>query len=134
MKLILSLTVKVPLAPMAGKWEEGLAILSKGMNLNPHYPSWFHHAPCLYHLQRGELEEALSQARAFIMPGLLWDPLHRASLNGHLGRIPQARRALTELLALDPEFATHARQYIRGHVYQDDLVDTILDGLQRAGL
>jgi adenylate cyclase len=119
---------------LAGRWERGLAILAKGIELNPHYPSWFHHAPCLYHLQKGDLEDALSQARAFIMPGMQWDPLHRASILGHLGRQAQATRALTELLALDPEFVGHARQFIRGFVFQEELIDKILEGLVKAGL
>lgn len=86
---------------VAGKWKKGLALLRKGMELNPHYPTWFHHAPCLYYLQKGDLEKALSQARAFIMPGMQWDPLHRASLLGHLGHEMQVRRASAPTEALD---------------------------------
>ena len=119
---------------LAGKWERGLAIMEKGMELNPHYPVFFHHAPCLYSLKEGNLQEALCQARAFNMPGFSWDPLHRASLMGHLNHEAQAHRALTELLAIDPEFGAHAHQYVSGFVFQQELVDKVLEGLEKAGL
>ena len=35
------------LLALFGEWEHGLAILSKGLDLNPHYPGYFHIAPYL---------------------------------------------------------------------------------------
>lgn len=46
----------------------------------------------------------------------------------------RARRALTQLLGLDPEFGSHACRYIRSYVFQDELVEKVLEGLEKAGL
>jgi adenylate cyclase len=55
------------LLALHGEWDRGLAILGKGMELNPHYPGWFHMAPFFYYLQ-GRYKEALQEAQQFQMP------------------------------------------------------------------
>ena len=41
-----------------GEWDRGLALLKKGMKLNPYHPSWFHLAPFIAYYHRGEYENA----------------------------------------------------------------------------
>src|SRR6266576_1464610 len=53
---------------------------------------------------------------------------------GHLGRHAEAKAAVRDLLALDPEFAAHARSNIGTWHFASDLMDPILDGLRKAGL
>src|SRR6202011_1635037 len=68
------------------------------------------------------------------VPGLFWPYLVMASACGHLGRRPEAAAAVQDLLALDPEFAAHARSNIGTWHFASGLMNPILDGLRKAGL
>jgi adenylate cyclase len=117
-----------------GEWDRGLALMEKGMKLNPYYPSWFHLAPYMHLYSRGEYENAFNEALKFNYPELFWDPLMRAAALGQMGRENEARAALGELLKVEPDFATRGRLLINRYVKVDDLVDSVVEGLQKAGL
>src|SRR5437899_4164897 len=57
-----------------------------------------------------------------------------ASACGHLGRRAEAAAAVRDLLALDPEFAAHARSNVGTWHFASGLMDPILEGLRKAGL
>jgi serine/threonine-protein kinase len=57
-----------------------------------------------------------------------------ASACGHLDRNAEAAAAVRDLLALDPEFAAHARSNVGTWHFASGLMDPILDGLRKAGL
>jgi adenylate cyclase len=122
------------LLALYGEWERGLAILSKGMALNPHYPGWFHMAPYFNFFRQDRYAEAYQEALAFQMPQLFWDPLLRAAALGRLGREQKAAQVAGELLQLRPDFSTHGRFLVSCYVKFDSLADAIMDGLRRAGL
>jgi adenylate cyclase len=117
-----------------GEWERGLAMLKKGMKLNPYHPSWFHLATYMDCYRRGEYEKALAEAMKFNFPQLYLDPLMRAAALAHMGKENEARTAVGELLKLAPEFAVRGKQLIGRYVKVDDLVDQIIEGLRKAGL
>jgi len=117
-----------------GEWERGLTLLEKGMKLNPYHPSWFHLAPYMNDYRRGEYEKAFAEALKFNYPDLFWDPVMRAAALGQMGREQEASAALGQLLKLVPDFATRGRRLISRYVKIDDLVDKIIEGLQKAGL
>jgi adenylate cyclase len=122
------------LLALYGEWDRGLAILGKGLELNPHYPGWFHLAPYSYFYQQGRYLEALHEAQQFQMPRFFWDPLLRAAALGRLGRDQEAAQALTELLAVKPDFPPQARFLIGCYVKSPYLVEGLLEGLRLAGL
>src|SRR6202011_564086 len=68
------------------------------------------------------------------VPGLFWPYLVMASACGHLGRRPEAAAAVRDLLALDPEFAAHARSNVGTWHFASGLMEPILEGLRKAGL
>jgi len=117
-----------------GEWDHGLTLLKKGMKLNPHHPSWFHLAFYMDHYRRGEYEDALAEARKFNFPELYLDPMMRAAALGQLGRVREAKTAVGELLEMAPDFAAKSRRLIGNYVKVDDLVDAIIEGLQKAGM
>ena len=82
------------LLALYGEWERGLAILEKGMELNPHYPGWFHMAPYFYFFLQGRYEEAYQEALAFQMPQLFWDPLLQGRGPGPVGKRNRRRPGL----------------------------------------
>src|SRR6185295_2593340 len=63
-----------------------------------------------------------------------WPYLVMASACGHLGRHTEAKAAVADLLALDPEFAAHARSKVGTWHFASGLMDPILEGLRKAGL
>ena len=117
-----------------GEWERGLALLQKGMKLNPYHPSWFHLAPFMDYYHRGDYKNAFAEALKFNFPGLYLDPMMRAVALGQLEKQSEAKTALNQLLKLEPYFATHGRRMLRGYLKTDGLVDMIIAGLRKAGL
>src|SRR5690348_5812261 len=104
------------------------------MELNANHAGWMHFAPLWEHFHRGEYEQALERANRVDVPGLFWPYLVMASACGHLGRRGEAESAVRDLLALDPEFAAHARSNVGTWHFASGLMDPILEGLRKAGL
>jgi adenylate cyclase len=117
-----------------GEFERGTAIVRRAMELNPNHAGWMHFAPLWDHFHKGEYEQALQCANRVDVPGLFWPYLVMASACGHLGRHSEAKAAVRDLLALDPEFAAHARSNVGTWHFASGLMDPILEGLRKAGL
>ena len=117
-----------------GEFERGTAIVRRAMELNPNHAGWMHFAPLWDHFHKGEYEEALKCANQVDVPGLFWPFLVMASACGHLGRRTEAAAAVRDLLALDPEFAAHARSNVATWHFASGLMEPILEGLRKAGL
>jgi TolB-like protein/class 3 adenylate cyclase len=117
-----------------GEFERGTAIVRRAMELNANHAGWMHFAPLWQHFHKGEYEQALECANRVDVPGLFWPYLVMASACGHLGRRAEAGAAVRDLLALDPEFAAHARSNVGTWHFASGLMDPILDGLRKAGL
>ena len=117
-----------------GEFERGTAIVRRAMELNANHAGWMHFAPLWDHFHNGEYEQALECANRVDVPGLFWPYLVMASACGHLGRRAEAAAAVRDLLALDPEFAAHARSNVGTWHFASGLMDPILEGLRKAGL
>jgi adenylate cyclase len=119
---------------LLGEWERGLALLRKGMKLNPQHPSWFHLATFMDYYHREEYEDAFTEALKFNCPELFWDSVMRAAAHAQMGKEDEARSAVGELLDLVPDFSTQGRRLIGRYVKVDGLTDKIIKGLRKAGL
>src|SRR6266480_2220018 len=117
-----------------GEFERGTAIVRRAMELNANHAGWMHFAPLWDHFHKGEYEQALECANRVDVPGLFWPFLVMASACGHLGRRAEAAAAVRDLLALDPEFAAHARSNVGTWHFASGLMEPILEGLRKAGL
>src|SRR6266576_1449699 len=117
-----------------GGFERGTAIVRRAMELNTNHAGWMHFAPIWDHFHKGEYAQALECANRVDVPGFFWPYLVMASACGHLGRRLEAAAAVRDLLALDPEFAAHARSNVATWHFASGLMDSILEGLRKAGL
>jgi TolB-like protein/class 3 adenylate cyclase len=117
-----------------GEFERGTAIVRRAMELNANHAGWMHFAPLWDHFHKREYEQALECANRVDVPGLFWPFLVMASACGHLGRHTEAAAAVRDLLALDPEFAAHARSNVATWHFASGLMEPILEGLRNAGL
>ena len=117
-----------------GEFQRGAAIVRRAMELNNNHAGWMHFAPLWEHFQKGEYERALECANRVDVPGFFWPYVVVASACGHLGRDVEAKAAVRDLLALDPEFAAKARSNIASWHFASGLMEPILEGLRKAGL
>jgi TolB-like protein/cytochrome c-type biogenesis protein CcmH/NrfG len=117
-----------------GEFERGATIVRRAMELNANHAGWMHFAPLWENFHKGEYEQALERANRVDVPGLFWPYLVVASACGHLGRRAEAAAAVRDLLALDPEFAGHARSNVGTWHFASGLMEPILEGLRKAGL
>jgi adenylate cyclase len=117
-----------------GEWDRGLSLLRKGMKLNPYHPTWFHLAPYMDYYRRGKYEDAFTEALKFNYPELYFDPMMRAAALGQMGKQKEAKAGIDQLLKLEPDFAARGRWLISRYLKVDELVDKIIEGLQKAGM
>ena len=84
--------------------------------------------------RQGRYRKALNEAMRIKTPSLCLDSLSRAAALGQLGMKENAEAAVRELLTLNVDFATRARQLMRRMFFSDENVEMLLDGLRKAGL
>ena len=83
---------------------------------------------------RTEYDNAFAEALKFNHPELFWDPMMRAAALGQMGRQEEAKTAVEQLLTLEPDFRVRGRQLISHYVKVVELIDMIIEGLQKAGM
>ena len=122
------------LMTLLGDWERGPALLRRALDLNPHVIPVAQHAFWLDHMHRGEFEEAHQAALQYRDPTFFLRAMMRACCLGHLGRLEEAKLEVAELLATKPDFPSRGRTLIGRHVKFPDLLESVVGGLEKAGL
>ena len=117
-----------------GEWEKGKKLLDRAMKQNIGYPSWYYGGTTLYFYRVNEFEKAYEEAIKYDIPGLFWGPMLRAATLGQLERKSDAEKHISDLKILKPDFESKARYLISRFVKEEDLVEKIIVGLQKAGL
>jgi tetratricopeptide (TPR) repeat protein len=116
-----------------GEWEEGLGILERAMQLNPHHAGWYHYVAFCDAYRKRDYRGALASALKVNMPAYHWPYVYLAAAYGQLGEEQRATAALRELHALLPNFGAIARDEF-GKWLDPELTEHLLDGLRKAGL
>jgi adenylate cyclase len=119
---------------MVGEWDRAMKLMGKAMRLNPHHPGWYHIVAFMNYYRQGEYDLSLIEAQRFNTPDFFWDPLVRAAVLGQLDLRAEAEKAVSELLALIPDFYLRGRSLIRRLAYLDEHVEILWDGLCKAGM
>jgi TolB-like protein/Tfp pilus assembly protein PilF len=118
----------------AGDWDHGCALAERAMQLNPHHPGWYRFSICFNKYRTRDYSGALDVALKINMPTYFFTHAALASIYGQLGDTEAAKRALHELLAQKPDFATTARNDWGKWFGQGELLEHVLEGLEKAGL
>jgi TolB-like protein len=121
----------------AGKPEEGIAKIEKGMRLSPRDPrTWM---GFLYmaqaHLAAGRYEQAVEWAQKSLQQGPDYAASHRilAVSYAHCGELGEAKKALAEALRLQPDFSVvRLKQALLSA--DPAFTECLADGLRKAGL
>lgn len=119
---------------MLGERDQGVEFIETARRLNPHYPTWYHLCLFLHKYCLADYEGALREALLFQSTDLFWPPLLRAAALGQLGRHEDARPELGEMLRRCPDFHMRGAEVMRLTAYTDEHVQSLMDGLNKAGL
>lgn len=121
------------LTAYAGDWERGCALAFQARSLNPQHPGWYWFPDFFDAYRRHDYRGALEVALKIHMPAFWRSNLALAAAYGQLGDRDSAGRALRQLLALRPGFATKAHAEL-GKWWDSELTEHLIDGLRKAGL
>jgi TolB-like protein/Tfp pilus assembly protein PilF len=119
---------------LSGDLDRGREIIEEVEVLNPHQPAWLILISLLCHLRDGDYKQAWHEARRMGIPALAWDPLLRAATAALAGEDRIAAARYRELVDLFPEVASDPATYIRKYVHYEDLVDKLLEGVDKAAV
>jgi TolB-like protein len=115
-----------------GDFEHSRPMVAKAMILSPNPPPWLPLAIFLEYYHNGQYEAALAEAQ-IIETGDFRTPTFLAAVNGQLSRIPEAKRALSELRLLYPgSFDDINQELIQRNGFAPDLAGHIVEGLRKA--
>ena len=119
----------------SGRPESALKLIKKAMRLCPIYPGWYLWALGMAYRLIGQTDAAIAAFQAAIKRDADFLGLHvsLASTFGELGRKKDAKKPVSEILRLDPNFSI--KKYTAGVSYKDTReVARFEDGLRKAGL
>jgi adenylate cyclase len=119
---------------LAGDWERGLALLARGIELNPHYPRWFHFARFADRFRSGDYAGALEQAQLMGPPDSPRVLALAAAALVRLGRRDEAQAKAAQLGATEPGFRRLGRRILQAYLLDDALRDELLASLADAGI
>ena len=121
------------LLALSGEWERGCQVADAAMQLNPHHPGWYWLAAVFDAYRKQDYRASVDAALRINMPGYFWGPATSAAAFGQLGNSERARKAVTELLAIRPDFAERARPEF-AKWFDEELSEHYVEGLRKAGL
>ncbi len=117
----------------SGDWERGCAIAEPASALNPNHSAW-HRLPAFFNAYRtGDYQKALQAALSLSMPEYFQGSAARAAAYGQLGESELARRAVQELLSLEPNFGSWARDFY-ARWQSPEMVEHLVEGWRKVGL
>jgi adenylate cyclase len=119
---------------VSGDLDRGREIIERVESLNPHLPPWLTFISLLCHLRDGDYRQAWNDARRMGIPALAWDTLLRAATAALADEDRIAAVRYRELVDLFPEVAADPRAHIGVYVHNENLVDKLLEGLDKASL
>jgi len=121
----------------AGRPEEAIVLLEKGMRLNPRAPNYFFYLFELGHAYHwlGQYEKAITlQKRVLLLnPNHFIAHLELAEIYNELGREEEARAEVAEAVKLNPQYSLEALR--ERHPYKDPAaLERYLAAMRKAGM
>jgi TolB-like protein len=119
---------------LSGDWQRAMSLTAPSLDLGIEVPGWYCVTPTLLSLKRGEYEKALATAVRIDSPEWFASPLLEAAAAALAGREDMARRSLGQLVDIYPAFPANGRAMLGRWLGDDELVEIIAAGLEKAGL
>jgi Tfp pilus assembly protein PilF len=117
----------------SGDWERGKALVARMMALNPRYPSWAHFVFFLDHFRKAEYPEALSEVLKINLPQHCMIQWSVAAAYGKVGELAKGKATLDRIAAFDSPCPEDPRDPFQKRRLPQELVESVIDGLQKAG-
>ena len=118
----------------SGRWDDVGKLINKAVLLNPGHPAWYRSPMFLYYFQRGEYEQALSEARASYQPKVISSLVRMAAVYERLGRKQQAKQYVDIINRDFLEFLRRPAKQLRALKFPDDMIEPIITSLKQAGV
>jgi TolB-like protein len=119
----------------SGKWERGMSLIARAIELNPHHQTWYHFAYFYDAYRQGLDETALAAAQRLNMPGFFWAYQVLAAVYAQLGMADEATSAVATLRELYPGYSIRTMHDMhRLWNFEDDVISRMAEGLRTAGL
>jgi TolB-like protein len=122
------------LLALNGDCERGVPLLDGGLSLTSDPPGWVPAAYAFCYLQAGKSSDALDAALRIDAPEWFVAPMTVAASAALSGRTELAHRSAARLLEIFPDFETAGPAQLKKWNIDEELANTLLDGLRRAGL
>ena len=118
----------------SGQWEQGKAWVARSMLLNPKHQSWLHQIWHLDHYLKGEYKESRDAALKMNLPGNYMVQASLTAAYAMIGEQEQAKKTLAQVLKLRPNYAEDPRAPFRARGMPVELIESLMEGLRKAGL
>jgi tetratricopeptide (TPR) repeat protein len=118
----------------SGDWDRGTAQIEAARAIYPDDPRWLDFPAVLNHYRKGEYREAKAAAHALELSRNAMVQEVLAATYGQLGEIDKARRKIDEILETHPEIKANPRAPFLARKIPDELIESLMDGLRKAGL
>lgn len=119
---------------MITAWDKGVPLLEKAYQHNPALPGNFRAALSLFHMAHGRYEEALNEARKIKAPGVVYGHLVEAAAAAGLGLQEESASAVSAITSIDADYGQHIVIDLQKRNLHPDLIELLVDLMQRAGL
>ena len=114
-----------------GEWDRGTDLVRNAVELAPEKPLP-RLALVLDCFRKGDYDNAWVEAGRMHQAPMIWGHALRAAILGQLGRLDEARRELSQLQQVCPDFHGQGRELMRRMFNSDELVDKVFEGLDKA--
>ncbi len=118
----------------SGAWERGKEWVSRSKLLNPKHQGWVDNIWHLHHYLKGEYQQSRDVALKMNLPGNYMVQAGLTAAYAMNGEADKATVALAHLLDLRPDYAQDPRAPFRARGMPKQLINGLMDGLQKAGL
>jgi class 3 adenylate cyclase/TolB-like protein len=118
----------------SGEWERGEALIERAKKIYSVYPRWIDWPAVLEHYRKREYVEAKASAIEINLPKNVMVQATLAAAYGQLGELDNAKSIIDQIRKNKPDFEGNPRAEFRARRMPDELVESIMDGLRKAGL
>ncbi|HEX8818014.1 MAG TPA: protein kinase [Terriglobales bacterium] len=117
----------------AGEWQRGCALVEHAVRLNPNHPGWYWFPLFFDAYRKRDYQGALNYALKINLAKYPGNHTVLAAAYGQLDMLEEARKAVEELLKLNPKAGEFMRVGLRIH-NGPEIVEHVIEGLRKAGM
>jgi adenylate cyclase len=115
------------------RWDEAMPLIEEAYGRNPGAPVSYYIATFLHEYMTEDYGAALKSANKVQTPSAL-SRVARAIAHAQLGQMDEARKAVAEILEINPRYGDHVRADLAKRNHVPEIIEAVAHGLEKAGL